>query len=333
VGGILECVGAISTLIHFFHVRNSIIMRITTPFTAQSTADEVSEGTDLTGRRAIVTGGASGIGIETARTLARRGAAITLAVRNTHSAAPVAAQISAETGNPHIEVRPLELTDPGSVAAFVAGWDEPLHLLINNAGVMAIQERTLNAAGWEAQFATNHLGHFALATGLRQYLAAAGGARVVSLSSSAHLFSPVVFDDINFDFRPYDPQLAYGQSKTAVNLFAVGASARWAGDGITVNAVNPGAIATPLQRHVGGKLATPVELQKTPVQGAATTVLVATSPLLDGIGGRYFNDNQEAIPVDHRPGTIAELVAAVARYSLDPANADRLWDISMKATA
>lgn len=308
-------------------------MRIATPFTAQSTADEVSEGIDLAGKRAIVTGGASGIGVETARTLARRGAAVTLAVRNTDSAALVAAQLSEDTGNPHIDVRPLELTSFASVAAFAAEWDEPLHLLVNNAGVMAIQDRTLNDAGWEAQFAANHLGHFALTTGLRRCLAAAGGARVVSLSSSAHLFSPVVFDDINFRFRPYDPQLAYGQSKTAVNLFAAGASARWADDGITVNAVNPGAIATPLQRHVGGKLATPAELRKTPAQGASTTVLVATSPLLDGIGGRYFNDNQEATPVDHRPATIAEMVSAVACYSLDQANADRLWDISMKAVA
>jgi NAD(P)-dependent dehydrogenase (short-subunit alcohol dehydrogenase family) len=314
-------------------MRNSAIMGITTPFSAQSTADEVSEGVDLTGKRAIVTGGASGIGVETAKTIARRGAAITLAVRNADSAATVAAHITAETGNPNIDVKQLELTKLNSVASFVAEWHEPLHLLINNAGVMAIQERTLNDAGWETQFATNHLGHFALAVGLHRYLAAAGGARVVSLSSSGHLFSPVVFDDINFNFRPYDPTLAYGQSKTAVNLFAVGASARWAHDRITVNAVNPGAIATPLQRHVGGKLATPVELQKTPAQGASTTVLVATSPLLEGIGGRYFNDNQEATVTDHRPATISELVSAVADYSLDWANANRLWEISIKAMA
>ncbi|MDG4809364.1 SDR family NAD(P)-dependent oxidoreductase [Micromonospora sp. WMMD1120] len=308
-------------------------MRISTPFTAQSTADEVSAGVDLTGKRAIVTGGASGIGVETVKTLARLGAAVTLAVRDADSGARVAAQITQETGNPNIGVRRLELVQPSSIAAFVAEWDGPLHLLINNAGVMAIQERTLTEAGWEAQFATNHLGHFALTVGLHRALAAADGARVVSLSSSGHLFSPVVFDDINFSFRPYDPQQAYAQSKTAVNLFAVGASARWAGDGITVNAVNPGAIATPLQRHVGGKLATPVELQKTPAQGASTTVLLATSPLLNGIGGRYFNDNQEATPVNRRPATIPELVNAVADYSLDPGNADRLWEVSAKAAA
>lgn len=308
-------------------------MRITTPFTARSTADEVSEGVDLTGKRAIITGGASGIGVETAKTIARRGAAVTLAVRNAKSAAKIAAQIMDETGNPKVDVRQLELTDPGSVASFLAAWDEPLHLLINNAGVMALQARTLTDAGWEAQFATNHLGHFALTVGLHRYLAAAGGARVVAVSSSGHLFSPVVFDDINFNFRPYDPLLAYGQSKTAVNLFAVGASGLWAGDGITVNALNPGAIATPLQRHVGGKLATPAELQKTPAQGASTTVMLATSPLLDGVGGRYFEDNQEATPTDHRPAALRDLVCLVAGYSLDPDNADRLWEISIKAIA
>jgi NAD(P)-dependent dehydrogenase (short-subunit alcohol dehydrogenase family) len=214
--------------------------RITTPFTAKSTADEVSEGVDLTGRRAIVTGGASGIGVETSKTLARRGAAVTLAVRNVEAARLVAAEITAETGGASIDVRPLELTDPASVRSFVDGWDEPLDLLINNAGVMSIQERTLNDAGWEAQFATNFLGHFALTSGLHRSLAQADGARVVSVSSSAHLFSPVVFDDINFRFRPYDPLLAYGQSKTAVVLFGVAASSRWADDGITVNTLNPG---------------------------------------------------------------------------------------------
>lgn len=302
--------------------------RITTTFSAKSTADEVSKGVDLTGKRAIVTGGASGIGIETARTLAKRSADVTLAVRNTVAASSVAANIAESTGNANVHVVPLELTDRASVAAFVDSWDGPLDLLINNAGVMAIQERTLTPGGWETQFATNYLGHFDLTVGLHDALARSGNARVVALSSSAHLFSPVVFDDINFQFRPYDPTLAYGQSKTAVILFAVAAAARWAKDGITVNAVNPGAIATPLQRHVGGKLATPIDQQKTPEQGAATTLFAATSPLLEGIGGRYFNDNTEAILTDHRPASIGELVNSLARYAVNPANADRLWDLS-----
>ncbi|AGZ44061.1 SDR family NAD(P)-dependent oxidoreductase [Actinoplanes friuliensis] len=301
-------------------------MRVTTPYGAKSTADEVSEGIDLTGKRAVVTGGASGIGVETARTLARRGASVTLAVRDVERGRKVADDIG-----PGVEVRPLELTDYASIAAFAEGWEGPLHLLVNNAGVMALPSLTPDPQGWEFQFATNHLGHFCLTTRLHSALAAAGGARVVSLSSSAHLFSPVVFDDINFKFRPYDATLAYAQSKTAVNLFAVAATERWRNDGITVNAANPGAIVTPLQRHVGGKLATPVELQKTTEQGASTSVLLAVSPLLAGIGGRYFNDNQEGVPTDQRPAEVEELVRSVAPYSLDPENAERLWVLSAAA--
>jgi NAD(P)-dependent dehydrogenase (short-subunit alcohol dehydrogenase family) len=233
-------------------------------------------------------------------------------VRNVEAGKEVADRIMAETGNGDVDVRRLELTDRSSVRRFVDGWDRPLHLLINNAGVMAIPERTVDDDGWEGQFATNFLGHFALAVALHPALADADGARVVSVSSSAHLFSPVVFDDINFRFRPYDPLQAYGQSKTAVILFGVAASSRWAEDGITVNSLHPGAIATPLQRHTGGKLATPLDLQKTPAQGAATTVLLATSPQLEGVSGRYFNDNQEATPVDHRPSDVTELVNSVA---------------------
>lgn len=305
---------------------------IVTPFGANATADDVSEGIDLSGRRAIVTGGASGIGVETSMTLARRGAAVTLAVRDLAAGARVAQEIKRATGSPRVEVRQLELTDPASIRRFVEAWDEPLDLLINNAGVMAIQDRTITAAGWEAQFATNFLGHFALTNALHRWLALAPGARVVSVSSAGHLFSPVVFGDINFRFRPYDPLLAYGQSKTAVILFAVAAATRWADDGITVNSLNPGAIATPLQRHVGGKLATPSELQKTPAQGASTTLLLATSTQLDGISGRYFNDNKEAAPTDHRPDDVTELVNSVANYALDPDAADKLWALATSAT-
>jgi NAD(P)-dependent dehydrogenase (short-subunit alcohol dehydrogenase family) len=310
-----------------------VTTRIQTPFTAASTAEQVSDGVDLGGKVAVVTGGGSGIGVPTAHALARCGAEVTLAVRDMTAGRAVAEQISAATGNPRVDVRSLELTDRASVAQFVADWSGRLHVLVNNAGVMAIQEKTTDADGWEAQFATNHLGHFALALGLHGALAAADGARIVSVSSSGHLFSPVVFDDINFNFRPYDPLLAYGQSKSAVNLFAVGASRRWADDGITVNALNPGAIATPLQRHVGGRLQTPPELQKTVEQGAATTVLLATSPLLDGVSGRYFNDNQEAAVVESRPASVAELVNSVAWYSVDEGNADRLWGVSLHAVS
>ncbi|WP_327045927.1 SDR family NAD(P)-dependent oxidoreductase [Microbispora sp. NBC_01189] len=225
--------------------------RVTTPFTAESTAAEVIDGVDLRGRRAVVTGGASGIGVETARALAAAGAEVTIAVRDLGAGKRVADDLALAlaTGNARVRVAPLDLMDQASVASFTATWEGPLHILVNNAGVMASPEAR-TPEGWESQFATNHLGHFALAAGLRPALAAAGGARVVSVSSSAHLRSPVVFDDIQFRERPYDPWLAYGQSKTANVLFAVEAGRRWAGDGIVANALMPGAIPTGLQRHV-----------------------------------------------------------------------------------
>src|SRR4029077_8427391 len=146
----------------------------------------------------------------------------------------------------------------------VAGCEGPLHVLVNNAGVMALPEQH-TAEGWEMQLAINHLGHFALALGLHDALAVAGAARIVAVSSSAHLRSPVIFATVHFAFRPYEPILAYAQSKTANVLFAVGATARWARDGITANALMPGAIATNLQRYLGG-MKTPPERRKTPEQ-------------------------------------------------------------------
>ena len=308
--------------------------RISTPFNAESTAMEVIAGIDLSGRRAIVTGGASGIGIETARALASAGAEVTLAVRNTEAGERTAAQISESTGNKQVLVAPLDLADQASVAAFVAAWDGPLHILINNAGIMA-SPLMRTPQGWEVQFATNHLGHFALATGLHQALAAAGDARVVSVSSSAHHRSPVVFEDIHFEHRAYEPWLAYGQSKTANVLFAVEATKRWASDGITVNALMPGGIQTNLQRYVSDEeldrlraAAGGATLKwKTPEQGAATSILVATSPLLDGVGGRYFEDCNEA--------EIGKLGArtGVAAYALDPDAATKLWQGSVHTIA
>lgn len=307
---------------------------ITTPFTAESTAAEVVDGIDLTGRRVIVTGGASGIGIETARALAGAGAEVTLAVRNVEAGERTAEDIVATTDNEQVLVAPLDLADQASVASFVAAWDGPLHILVNNAGVMASPEMR-TPEGWELQFATNHLGHFALATGLHRALASAGAARVVSVSSSAHLFSPVVFEDIHFLQRPYEPWAAYGQSKTANVLFAVEATKRWASDGITVNALMPGGIRTNLQRWVSDADLERMRAQsggsaiswKTPAQGAATSVLVATSPLLDGIGGRYFEDCNEAGP--NQPGTRR----GVAAYALDPEVAERLWQVSVQTLA
>ncbi len=306
---------------------------IQSPFGERSTAEEVTAGIDLAGRRAIVTGASSGIGTETARVLADRGAAVTLAVRDTDAGASVAAGVRESTGNDGVEVRRLELAEPDSIVAFIDDWDGPLDILINNAGVMAVPERTLTPQGVELHFATNHVGHFALAAGLYSALRASGNARVVSLSSSAHLYCPVLFDDPAFAFVPYSPMVGYGQSKTANVLFAVEANRRWQRDGITVNAVMPGGIATGLQRHID-----PEELErarreagasaelKTTEQGAATSIFAAVSPLLDGIGGRYLEDCHEADIVPSRADSDGR--HGVAAYALDPANAERLWDLS-----
>ena len=315
----------------------SVPSKIRTPFGERSTADEVAAGIDLSERRAIITGASSGIGVETARVLADRGAEVTLAVRDTDAGAAVAANIRASTGNGAVDVRRLELAEPASVAAFIRNWDGPLHILINNAGVMAIPERTRTANGIELHFATNHVGHFSLATGLRVALRASGNARVVSLSSSAHQYCPVLFDDPTFAFVPYTPFLGYGQSKTANVLFAVEASRRWQGDAITVNAVMPGGIATRLQRHIDPEALARIRLEagastelKTIEQGAATTILAAVSPLLDGIGGRYLEDCNEAEVVSSRADSDGR--HGVAAYALDPVNAERLWDLSERQT-
>jgi NAD(P)-dependent dehydrogenase (short-subunit alcohol dehydrogenase family) len=285
---------------------------ITTPFGAQSTASEVLAGIDLTGRRAIVTGGASGIGRETARVLAEAGAEVTIGVRD-----PSVAENATR----------LDLADQDSVRAFVEAWHGPLHILVLNAGVMATPlGRTKE--GWELQFATNHLGHFALATGLRDHLVSQ--ARVVAVSSVGHINGDVIWDDPNFDRHPYDPWQAYSQSKTANILFAVEAARRW--PGIAVNALNPGRItSTNLGRHIGDIANSPSSFDasstdvswKTIEQGAATSVLLAASPLVEGVTGKYFEDCNEAGP--HQPG----IRRGVADYALDPDHAGRLWQLSL----
>jgi NAD(P)-dependent dehydrogenase (short-subunit alcohol dehydrogenase family) len=194
---------------------------IVTGFGFASTAADVAEDADLGGRRAVVTGGASPLGTETARELARAGAAVTLAVRDLPAGQRAAAGITAATGNPDVTAVRLDLADQGSVAAFTAAWDGPLHLLVNGADLTRPAEQHM-ARRWESRFAVNHLGHFALASGLHRALAAARGARIVAVSSITHLYSPVVFDDIHFAFRPHDPLLAYAQSMTA-NVLVAGA--------------------------------------------------------------------------------------------------------------
>ncbi|GAA2899622.1 oxidoreductase [Actinoplanes cyaneus] len=305
---------------------------LTTPFSADATASDVLDGVDLTGRRAIVTGGASGIGAEAVRALARAGAHVTIAARNPAAARPLLDEL------PGVDVRAIDLSDLGSVRAFVAGWDGPLDILVANAGIMAVPTRQLTAEGWELQLATNYLGHFALITGLHDDLKAAGRARVVVVSSGVQQRAPFDFDDPQFDSRPYNPWTAYAQSKVAGVLLAVGISRRWAGDGITANAVMPGWIHTNLQRHVDdatmramgamdehGNLLTP-DFYKTPEQGAATSVLLAASPLVEGVSGGYFEDNQQAPVVE-----AGEDRTGVAAWSVDPDAAERLWDYATAA--
>jgi len=305
---------------------------ITTPFDRHSTAVDVVDGVDLTGQHAIVTGASSGIGIETARALAHAGASVTLAVRDTDAGQRVADDIKATTGNSGVTVAELDLADITSIDSFIENWNRPLHVLINNAGVMATPQ-TYTDHGWELQFAVNHLGHFALATGLHPALVAANGARVVSVASSGHGNADIDFDDLFFDRRPYDAGIAYGQSKTGQILFAVEADRRWAADGIRVNALMPGGIWTNLQRHWDPDTLAGMKEQmagqensimKTPEQGAATSVLLAASPLLMGIGGRYFDDCNQAPVVDD----IIDGLHGVCAYALDPQRARQLWETS-----
>jgi len=309
-------------------------------FGATATALDVVDGIDLTGQRAVITGGASGIGRETARALAAAGAGVTLAVRDPAGAAAAVSDIRASTGNAMIRAARLDLADPASITEFTTAWTGPLHVLVNNAGIMAPPRLTRTPQGWESQLAVNHLGHAALTLGLHEALTRPGSARVVQVSSSAHLMAPVDFTDLNFNRRAYDPWTAYAQSKTAIILFTVALARRWAGDGITANALHPGGIMTGLQRHLddaqlayvgakdpdGNTLAVPPGW-KTPQQGAATSALLAGSPLVDGVTGRYFEDCAEAAPQpEPAPGK-----SGVAAYATDPGLALQLWTVTLEA--
>ncbi|MGW0856924.1 SDR family NAD(P)-dependent oxidoreductase [Streptomyces sp. NPDC002690] len=306
-------------------------MALTTRFSPRATAAEVLEGVDLTGRRMIVTGGASGLGAETVRALAGAGAHVTIAVRDPASARALLAEF------PNTTAVPLDLADLKSVRVFCESWRGPVDAVVANAGVMMLPAREVSAEGWEMQLAVNYLGHFALVLGLHDALRAAEKPRVTLVSSGAQLRAGFDFDDPQFERHPYDPFVAYARSKTADVLLAVGISRRWAADGISANACAPGWIHTNLTRHLDkatmqafgamdeeGELITP-DYYKSPAQGAATTVLLAASPLLDGVTGRYFEDNQESETVQGGP----EVAAGVAAWSVDPDAADRLWDFAL----
>jgi NAD(P)-dependent dehydrogenase (short-subunit alcohol dehydrogenase family) len=296
---------------------------------ADATALDVVDGLDLSGRQAVVTGGGAGIGLETVGALAAAGAAVTMAVRDISAGRRAAADVHGD-----VRVEQLDLSDDSSVRDFAARWTGPLHYLINNAGIMALPTLQLSPDGWECQFAVNHLGHFDLAVALHDALRRAEGARIVAVSSSSHTLSPVVFDDINFRHRAYDPFGAYAQSKTANVLFAVAAAARWGADGISAHAVMPGLIKTGIQRHVDPDVLAQAQAElersvgfKTAAQGAATTVFAATSPTLDGVPATYLEDCAVAPVVDEGG------LSGVARYALDQSNAERLWELSAAAHA
>ncbi|WP_444438777.1 oxidoreductase [Pseudomonas sp. A6] len=312
-------------------------------FSAATTADEVIRGIDLTGRTAIVTGGYSGLGRETARVFKQAGARVIVPARDVDRAR------AALAGTVEVEVWPMDLLDPASVGAFADRFlaESPkLDLLVNSAGIMAVPLQR-DARGVESHFATNHLGHFQLTTRLLPALRAAGGARVVNLSSFGHRYSPVVFDDINFEHREYNSWLGYGQSKTANVLFTVALDAREAKNGIRAFAVHPGAIVgTGLEKHIlqqalidagvldaeGKPIIDPSRNLKTVAQGAATSVWCAVSPQLDGMGGVYC-ENVDVASLSTFEGGAMDMAdstrqGGVMPYAIDAEAADRLWRVS-----
>ncbi len=252
----------------------------------------------------------------------------------------VAEDLTKLTDHDAVFVATLDLADQASVAEFVQNWKGALYLLVNNAGaIVPALSRTVE--GWEMQFATNHLGHISLSLGLHDALAAGfddrGEARIVSVTSGAHMRSPIFFDDIHFERREYDPQEAYAQSKTANALFAVEATRRWQDDGIVANAVNPGGVATGLQRSFTQKQkdylaraeAAGVFAYKTVEQGAATTLVAALDPAFAHSGGHYLDDCQEATTVPNT-SDLFERPHGVKEWALDPDIARRLWDVSLE---
>jgi NAD(P)-dependent dehydrogenase (short-subunit alcohol dehydrogenase family) len=299
-------------------------------FGHDSTADEVLAGIDLTGRLAIVTGGYSGLGLETTKALSRAGAQVVVPARRPDAAREALAGVNG------VEIDELDLGDLDSVKAFADRFlasGRSVDIMIDNAAIMASPE-TRVGSGWEAQFATNHLGHFALVNRLWPALVADGGARVVSVSSTGHRRSDIRWDDLEFR-QGYDKWQAYGQAKTANVLFAVQLDALGKDSGVRAFALHPGGIMTPLQRHLTreemagyGWLdedGNPVAGFKTSEQGAATQVWAATSPQLDGLGGVFCEDCEIAeVSTDDAPG--------VRPYAIDPASAARLWTVSAELT-
>ena len=316
--------------------------RITSPFTAKSTALDVVHDLSLAGRNAIVTGGAAGLGLETSRALLSAGAAVMLAVRKRAQGDAAAAQFRAEIPGAQVVVGLLDLGELASVKRFAADYlasGLALDILINNAAIMACPLTRL-AHGWEAQFATNHFGHFALATrllpALRKTAAQQGDARVVTLSSSGHKLGGIDFDDIHYARRDYHKWRAYGQAKSANALFSLGLHLREGRNGITSNAVHPGGIMTGLQKFLPmeemralGWLKpddTPLDIFKNPAQGASTSVWAATAAVLKAHGGLYLEDCTSGVPA-----APSNRVSGYSPHIMDQAGAERLWAASEAA--
>ena len=307
--------------------------RVTSRFDHTSTAMEVIKGVDLTGKTAIVTGGASGLGVETARALASAGAQVVIAVRDIAAGDKVAKAINAEVGAERVSVEVLELGSLASVRDFARRWgDRPLNLLINNAGVMACPQG-YTEDGFETQIGVNHLGHFLLTTLLTPSLEAGAPSRLISVSSSTHQHSDVNFDDPHYRTREYSPFPAYGQSKSANALFAVEYDRRYRDKGVRAFSLMPGVIDTNLGRHVGPELSGRLAAQSAEIpperrirrknveQGAATTIWAATAPELEGHGGLYLEHCNQALPhADTLP-----LGEGVKPHALNPDSAARLW--------
>lgn len=296
-------------------------------FGVHSTALEVVAGHDLSKKTAIVTGGAGGLGVETARALASAGAQVVLSVRDVAAGGRIAERLQAECGAA-VSVDQLDLSSFASVRAFAKRWgDRPLHLLINNAGVMG-GPLAYTADGLEKHIGVNHFGHFLLTTLLVPALERGGRSRVVQLASGGHRPWPVDFDDMHFRSQPYAMFAAYGRSKAANVMFAVGFQRRFGSRGITANAVMPGVIHTELMRDLSPEenaflMARVANLpSKTPAQGAATSVWGAVTDELEGVGGLCLEDCAVA--------SLAEegLLGGVAAHAMDPERAERLWSVS-----
>jgi NAD(P)-dependent dehydrogenase (short-subunit alcohol dehydrogenase family) len=304
-------------------------------FGFESTTDDVLDGVHLHGRHVVITGASTGLGEETTRAIAAHGASVTMAVRDLARGEAAADRVRATVPNASLTVRELDLASLDSVRRFAAAQlaaTPAIDVLINNAGVMACPfDRT--ADGFEMQFGTNHLGHFLLGVSLAPALVAAGRARLVSLSSRGHAFADVDLDDPNFDHSPYEPFTAYGRSKTANALFAVGFQTRYGQRGVTALSVHPGGIHTELGRHMTPEVLSGLQQRiesmgrtfswKTIPQGAATSCWAATAPELSAHGGAYLEDCSVAEVTDDPTAQ-----NGVRTYAIDPARADALWAAS-----